>query len=556
MQSLEQEIANIERELEDLNRQSVPTTSGVSRKFSSASLSQQATTAVPFDNVVSPPCINTAKRTFDNVFFIYTPAGLTTRYHGSSSIFSLTVEVLARAAASSFYQPTQAADAPPASSGAMLSELGIIKSAAITGVSRDTIQSLIEHYMSSINLTYPIIDEGALQADLDAYFSIIATPAFDSAKLKGLEAYQCFRISMLCSIACANKSRHQKNLRSHGDNFYSQATKCVEEITSAVTSQSLQALILLVIYCLFFPQKGNVWKLLDFACRLSIELGYHTEQHLELEDEGQQILRRKTFWCLYTIERMMGQFFGRPSDLPDAIITTELPRISSQTPGAPQPGTVHRLMKLRSGIYNYLYLSTAIPLYDNNWVTEQYTSLIQLFQESEEDAASNSPINIDSHIAFHSSVIFLLQPGILQALSHLENEEPLSALPIESYISACELIQTYRKILQASDPNSEFLSHPITLLSAYTIWVAAMTLMAHCMISIDGEKARVSLQHRRGSQRISQQIDYSNVFELSGSCLILLAWCGERWEGMHEMMDTYQRLSQRLLPELVHRGIY
>lgn len=79
--------------------------------------------------------------------------------------------------------------------------------------------------------------------------------------------------------------------------YYYDSLPCVEEVTCEVSPASLQALLLLTVFCLFYPKKGNIWKLLDYACRLTVELGYHTEIEREgvIEDESQKKLRRSTF---------------------------------------------------------------------------------------------------------------------------------------------------------------------------------------------------------------------------------------------------------------------
>lgn len=89
--------------------------------------------------------------------------------------------------------------------------------------------------------------------------------------------------------------------------YYQDALSCVEEVTSEVSPASLQALLLLTIFCLFYPRKGDIWKLLDYACRLTVELGYHTESNMNdvIENDAQMKLRRSTFWgCKFFVVQM------------------------------------------------------------------------------------------------------------------------------------------------------------------------------------------------------------------------------------------------------------
>jgi hypothetical protein len=429
---------------------------------------------------------------------------------------------------------------------------------------RDMVHSLLTLYMSSIGTIYPFVDEALLGEDVEAYFELRARPDFDSVKLEGQEAYQYFRVTMMCAIACSSKSRHQPHLLAYGNGFYSEAVRSVEEVTSEVSSRSLQALLFLAVYCLFSPRKGNVWKLLDFVCRLSVQLGYHTEQHSELEDERQKTLRRNTFWALYSIERLLGQFLGRPSDLPEPIISTEHPTVAAISPSAGDAmiqtfsaAHVFRLMYLRSEIYTDVYLPAKPPLHDLDWFIDRYSALLHWYREVEPFKDATGCGTVTCNVLLHSSIIFLFQPLILRALSHTGSSTsdvaPLEAIPSESYYSACELIRIYDKIVRASE-DSALGIYPMTFLSAYSIWLAAMTLMAHCLLTMDCRTETLARFPTDSRPRKTQKIDYSDLFGLSGTCLILLAWCAEKWPGMEGMRDAYQRLSEKILPLLMQNG--
>jgi hypothetical protein len=417
--------------------------------------------------------------------------------------------------------------------------------------------------MSSIGTIYPFVDESLLGADVEAYFELRARPDLDSGKLEGREAYQYFRVTMMCAIACSSKSRHQPHLLAYGNGFYAEAVRSVEEVTSEVSSRSLQALLFIAVYCLFSPRKGNVWKLLDFACRLSVQLGYHTEQHSELEDERDKILRRNTFWALYSIERLLGQLLGRPSNVPDPIISTEHPTVPAPSPSAGNTmvqtfsaAHVFRLMYFRSEIYTNLYLPSNPPPHSLGWFVDRYFALQHWYRELEPFKHATGCGTVTCNVLLHSSVIFLFQPLILRALSRTGTAPdfaPPEAIPSETYYAACELIRIYNRIVRAPE-GSELGIYPMTFLSAYSIWLAAMTLMAHCLLTIDCRTETLAPLSNDRLPRITQGIDYSGVFEISGTCLILLAWCAEKWPGMGGMADAYQRLSEKILPLLMQNG--
>ena len=256
-------------------------------------------------------------------------------------------------------------------------------------------------------------------------------------------------------------------------------------------------MLLLIEHCLFYPQRGDIWKLLDFACRLSVDLGYHREQAAsfqdDVHDERRRGLRRSCFWSLYTIERIVGQLFGRTSDLPEPVITTDCPLYTSR-PVEDQAAIQlmsathhHRLVYLRSELYRYIYLPTNPPMDDIQWFRGQFLIILQWQEDFDFESCAPGVSTITCTVAYHATIIFLFQPLILRALSMKDLEEasePLLTMPSDNYYSACKLIGAYEEILQAPE-GSLFGDYPMTFMSAHYIYLAGLTLMAHCLIALN-----------------------------------------------------------------------
>ncbi|KIW64536.1 hypothetical protein PV04_09462 [Phialophora macrospora] len=503
-------------------------------------------------------------------FILPTATGTTTRFYGSSSVFSLTVEVLTAARERSLYTPSPALESvsPTEESFGGLANFYELPT---TGVLNETVRSLLKLYLSSVGIVYPFVDKSLLDMDTMAYFDIRSRPDFDVAKLQGRPAYQYFRVTMMCAISCASKLRHQPSLLVYANAFYQEAVKLVEAVTHEVSVDSLQALLFLSVYCLFFPRKGNIWKLLNFACRLSIQLNCHVETHNNLELDREQVARRDIFWTLFSIERLLGQHYGRPSDLPCSIISTEHPTRFPPVYLAPPDGNdaevqafcarhISRLMYLRGELYTdmYLQIDPQEPVRSLDWFVHKYFELHQWFQEVEPFHESLGCGTIACRVSFHSAVLFLFQPLILRALSGpTSSAGPTKPEPIpsESFYSACELIRIHDRILRAPE-NSSLGIYPMTFLSAHSIWLAAMALMAHCLLTIDGHVETLSRLSDTAPSPRTEKLSYgqNDIFGVSNMCLILLGWCGEKWPGMGGMTDAYRRLSQQVLPLLVQNG--
>ncbi|KAK8201581.1 hypothetical protein M8818_005835 [Zalaria obscura] len=511
---------------------------------------------------------------FDKHFLFLSGGRESFQFYGSSSVFTLTVQLMHHA----FKKELVSIDTT--SEGARHVDVSGTDEYYHLVLDRfpqvDHVKCLLQLYLVSSNTMYGIVDEAAAWTDLEAYLDLRTREDMHYTALRGEKAHQYFRVSMMCAIACATRARYQPTCTGESMAYYSDALTCLEDVTSEVSAASLQALMLLVVFCLFFPGKGDIWKLLDYACRLSVELGYHTEQAADQETDMQRRLRRSTFWGLYAIERIVGQLFGRGSDLPEPIITTEYPNAVTVTSpldhdqASFQPISIahhYRLVYLRSEIYKELYLPGTQPKFDNKWYTERHATLQAWRNDlpTLDDLTGVSTITCD--VGYHSTICFLFQPLILEAISQTckdatNTPKTFASIPQDNYWSACELIRTYAKVMRAPE-SSALGTYPITFMSAHYMYLAGLTVLAHCLIALDGrvgtwkslDEANMITSPSCEAVIEEGNIDFTDLYEVSGTCLILLTWCAERWSGMVGMLDIYKSLSDKLIPAMIRRGL-
>lgn len=426
---------------------------------------------------------------------------------------------------------------------------------------RAVIERLVAIYMASSNTLRAFVDEDTIVHDIEGYLACHST---DIRQLVSYRAHQFFRISMICAIACANKARHQPSYSAESMQYYSEALRCVEEVTSEVSVESLVALLLLILFSMFYPRKGDLWKLLDFACRLSVELGYHTEQDAAFADEKSRMRRRRIFWSLYCIERSIGQHFGRPSDLPEEIITTEYPTAISSVHMIDQVSFqsaamsyYYRLVYLRSEISREIYLPAVVPNLPHYWYQQKYSTLLAWRRDISPDENLAGVGSVTCDIVWESTICFLFQPLVLRALANTKDlnwiNEYSDTLPSESYRSACQLVEIYKQILRAPEESPLGL-YPLTIVSAMHIQTAAMTIMAFCLLAIDG-RIPINKWALESLEEAPIPPSFDNIYDTSGSCLILLAKCAEKFSGMVGMLDIYKSLSQKIIPIMMRSGL-
>lgn len=427
--------------------------------------------------------------------------------------------------------------------------------------SLEDIDMLFTLYSTTTNLMLSVVDLNDVHTEIPIYLQYHGS---NNRYLTGPEAHQFFRVSMVCAIAAANKARHRPEYGPESLAYYNEALQCVEEVTSDVSVQSMQALLLLIMFALFYPRKGDIWKLLDFACRLSVELNYHSETNDEFESEKDRRCRRAIFWGLYTIERTIGQHFGRPADLTEEIITAEYPA-SVHDAGTHDPATLQfilsshysRLTYMRSEIFRDLYMPATAPSMPRGWYEQRLEHILAWRRELQYLDNVVGVGSMTCEMGFDSSVCFLFQPLLLRALA--STKEPMLSqdctdmVPRESYHSACKVVDFYNKLCNGAE-DSPYGQYPITIISAHYIYQAALTIMAHCLLAIDGRLPVVSFSSEM-SGNADGPVDFRGITEISETSLALLDTLGKKFPGMVGLYDICRSLHDKVLPVMMRSGL-
>lgn len=426
--------------------------------------------------------------------------------------------------------------------------------------SQHEIEMLFNLYAITTNSMMCVVDLGDVYTEIPTYLRYTGS---NNRYLSGPEAHQFFRVSMVCAIAAANKSRHHPEYLNESLAYYSEALECVEEVTSDVTVESLQALLLLIFFALFHPRKGDIWKLLDFACRLSVELNYHSETNDEFESEKARKSRRGIFWGLYTVERTIGQHFGRPADLTEEIITAEYPAtVHDATSNDPLTlqfvlsSHYYRLTYMRSEIFRDLYLPATAPVFPIAWYEQRLENMLSWRRELQffENALGSGSLTCE--MGFESSVCFLFQPLLLRALA--TTKEPMlppdcaDLVPRESYHSACRLVEFYNKLLNGTE-DTPYGQYPVTIISAHYIYQAVLTVMAHCLLAIDGRLPVINFSMEL-SGNAEGTIDFQGITHICETSLSLSDRLAKMFDGMLGIYDICKNLSDKVLPVMVRSG--
>lgn len=111
--------------------------------------------------------------------------------------------------------------------------------------------------------------------------------------------------------------------------YYNAAVACLSTLTSHHSLATVQALALLTIYGFRHPTaEVSVWQVGGLSMRTAVELGLHRRTRSKPErekDPKRYEMKKRVFWAVYSLDRMMSAQLGRPSGIQDRDIDVELP---------------------------------------------------------------------------------------------------------------------------------------------------------------------------------------------------------------------------------------
>ncbi|KAI1505290.1 fungal-specific transcription factor domain-containing protein [Biscogniauxia marginata] len=226
--------------------------------------------------------------------------------------------------------------------------------------------------------------------------------------------------------------------------------------------EELQAVLLLANFALLRPVPPGLWYIVGVAMRLAVDLGLHYEDGKDIEfdlgdpmnitkadpngDKSREAharergrreyvrdLRRRLWWCTYSLDRLVSVCVGRPFGVSDQVITTEFPSMLDDryithagfSRPAPEGGPTYkvvakhywRLRLLQSEILQVLqYQQAQIARYNGQNMQNEYmhthlpSPFLQKFDSFRSwrrnidqrlyDWKNSAPTKLDSGVAF------------------------------------------------------------------------------------------------------------------------------------------------------------
>ncbi|KAI5463331.1 fungal-specific transcription factor domain-containing protein [Mariannaea sp. PMI_226] len=215
---------------------------------------------------------------------------------------------------------------------------------------------LVRLYFEHSNPQIPILHRGEF---MQTFERVYATQ--DPAR----GARELYLLNMVFAIGCGVIVGEPVKTESSGDSGIGRNQCAPEEYhASAIVHleaclsnsggglEVLQAVLLLANFALLRPVPPGLWYIIGVAVRLAVDLGLHYEDDRDIDasmpdsNEGEGVdesgskengaqsrgrrmwirdMRRRLWWCTYSLDRLVSTCVGRPFGISDQVITTEFP---------------------------------------------------------------------------------------------------------------------------------------------------------------------------------------------------------------------------------------
>ncbi|CAK7207244.1 hypothetical protein SEUCBS139899_010054 [Sporothrix eucalyptigena] len=315
---------------------------------------------------------------------------------------------------------------------------------------------LVHLYLAQPHARYPFLQP----AELWALHRDQKEHSPTAAGLSPSQRYGIFKLYMVYAIGATLLQLTDKNLLDLSpERFYMTALQHMAAAREPRTVQNIEAMTLLVIYHLRSASGLGLWYMIGLAMRTCIDLGMHRKSHEQGLSPVAIQNRRRLFWTVYSLERVIAISLGRPLSLPDRHIDVALPDFED---GLHEAIFLFQLRRIESRIHHSVYRADK-PL------TALRPKLDVLYQQLEVWRASlggDSPGRSHGEyllLHYHRAVRMLIQPFLV-------------LLPVtDPYFERC--LAAAGNICQAHKRLHQNLQYGHSFIAVQTIFVAGATLL-------------------------------------------------------------------------------
>ncbi|KAK4861357.1 hypothetical protein LT330_004273 [Penicillium expansum] len=170
---------------------------------------------------------------------------------------------------------------------------------------------ILETYFTRLHSRYPFINRKQVwQIHADRW----RLAKIKREDLTRSDQFAIFKLNLVYAIGATMLRR-----------FYTAALQHVPTMCEARSVDNIEAMVLLVVYHLRTASSHGMWYMIGLAMRTAIDLGLHRKAYETNMDPFTTQMRRRLFWTVYYLERVVSMSLGRPFSISDRHIDLDLP---------------------------------------------------------------------------------------------------------------------------------------------------------------------------------------------------------------------------------------
>ncbi|KAJ5605979.1 hypothetical protein N7510_008760 [Penicillium lagena] len=181
---------------------------------------------------------------------------------------------------------------------------------------------ILETYFKRLHLRYPFLDRKELWRLHGERWRLARTKR---EKLSQSDRFAIFKLNLVYAIGATMIQISDKYAGTPPERFYSDALQYVPTMCEARSVQNIEAMLLLVVYHLRTASSHGMWYMIGLAMRTAIDLGLHRKANEINMHPFTVQMRRRLFWTVYYLERVVCMSLGRPFSISDRHIDLDLP---------------------------------------------------------------------------------------------------------------------------------------------------------------------------------------------------------------------------------------
>jgi hypothetical protein len=273
----------------------------------------------------------------------------------------------------------------------------------------------------------PIVDETALWTSFNQVYAHDTASPFDHFLL---------RIMMATSLI-ASPNSNAAQARYDAVTNLREALSYINYILRPGSVGSMQTLLLLAVYSVMDPTYFDWWTLLGSASRAMVDIGMHHDPPKSANMPRSELdLRRRVFWCTYSLDRMAALILHRDFSIEEGSVNVAFPSAAS-TPAAAL--AMFQLRVLQTEVLAALNEISGVPPNTDReqHVWDLYNSLAEWAKSSgssSSDLATARALSVE----YEFTCCYLFYPSSLLKMPE-EQTQPLRSKHASTYF---ELIGT------------------------------------------------------------------------------------------------------------------